>query len=95
MYLLDEKYLQININENKLIFNTDINIIPNKIEFEKIKEILCNYFLAIKKSKKKFFQIFKINNATINTIYNYKEIIQWTCDLFNEHRYIFREYLYC
>ena len=55
MYILDEEYLQIEVKENKLIYYSQIDIIPTDKQFEKIKTSLINYFTAIEKTKKKFY----------------------------------------
>lgn len=95
MYILDEEYLQIETKENKLIYYTDINIIPTEKQFEKIKTSLINYFTAIEKTKKNFYQIMKIDNATVSSIYSYTTIIQWICNFFSTQHHIFDKYLKC
>jgi len=95
MYILDEEYLQIEAKENKLIYYTEIDIIPTDKQFEKIKSSLINYFTAIEKTKKKFYQIMKIDNATISSIYNYTTVIKWICNFFSTQHHIFDHYLKC
>tara|TARA_Y100001958_G_C21236823_1_gene563453 strand:- start:1227 stop:1643 length:417 start_codon:yes stop_codon:yes gene_type:complete len=95
MYILDEEYLQIEVKENKLIYYSQIDIIPTDKQFEKIKTSLINYFTAIEKTKKKFYQIMKIDNATISSIYNYTTIIKWICNFFSTQHHIFDNYLKC
>ena len=82
MYILEENYLQIEVKDNKLIYYTEIDIIPTEEEFKKITDSLLNYFAAIQKTKKKFYQIMKIDNATVSSIYNYTTVIQWICNFF-------------
>ncbi len=95
MYILDEDYLQIEVKDNKLIYYTEIDIIPTEKEFEKAKGALLNFFAAIEKKKKSFYQIFNINNATITSIYNYSSVIKWICDFFRTLHPIFDKYLKC
>ena len=52
MYILEENYLQIEVKDNKLIYYTEIDIIPTEEEFKKITDSLLNYFAAIQKTKK-------------------------------------------
>jgi hypothetical protein len=95
MYILDENYLQIEVKDNKLIYYSEIDIIPTKEEFKKITDSLLNYFTAIEKKNTSFYQIFKIDNASITSIYNYSSIILWICDFFRTQDNIFAEYLRC
>lgn len=95
MYILDEEYLQVEVKDDKLIYYSEIDILPTEKEFEKVKTSLMNYFTAIEKKKKKFYQIFKIDNATIASIYNYSTVINWICDFFRSQHPIFDKYLKC
>ena len=36
MYILDEDYLQIEVKGNKLIYYSEIDIIPTEIQFKKV-----------------------------------------------------------
>ena len=95
MYILDEKYLQIEAKDNKLIYYSELNIIPTEEEFKKATDSLINYFTAIEKSKKHFFQIMKLDNVNISSIYNYTTVIQWICKFFGTQHHIFEKYLKC
>jgi len=95
MYILDEDYLQIEVKGNKLIYYSEIDIIPTEIQFKKVTEALKNYFAAIEKKNKNFYQIFKIDNATIASIYNYSTVISWICEFFRTQHPIFDKYLKC
>ena len=57
MYILEENYLQIEVKDNKLIYYTEIDIIPTEEEFKKITDSLLNYFAAIQKTKKNFIKL--------------------------------------
>ena len=95
MYILDEKYLQIETVDNKLIYYSKLDNVPTEEEFEKVKEILSNYFSNIEKSQKKFYQIMKVDNATIISIYHFRQVIKWICNFFSTKHYIFENYLKC
>lgn len=95
MYILEEDYLQIEVKDNKLIYYSEIDIIPTETEFKKITDALLNYFTAIEKKNMSFYQIFKIDNATIANIYNYSNVIKWICDFFRTQHPIFDKYLRC
>ena len=95
MYILDEDYLQIEVKDDKLIYYSEIDIIPIETEFKKITDALLNYFSAIEKKKKSFYQIFKIDNASISSIYNYSTVISWICTFFRTQHPIFDKYLRC
>ena len=58
MYILNEDYLQIEVKDNKLIYYSEIYLIPIETYFKKIKDALLNYFSAIEKKKKKFLSNF-------------------------------------
>ena len=51
MYILDEDYLQIEIKDNKLIYYSELDIIPTETQFKEAEEALLNYFTAIDKKK--------------------------------------------
>ena len=95
MYILDEDYLQIEVKNDKLIYYSEIDIIPTEEQFEKIKTCLINYYTAIEKKNKHFFQIFKIDNATITSIYNYSTVMKWITEFFRSQHHIFDKYLKC
>lgn len=95
MYILDEDYLQIEVKDNKLIYYSEIDIIPTETEFEKAKDALLNYFTAVEKKNKSFYQIFNIDNASISSIYNYSSVIKWICNFFSTQHHIFEKYLKC
>ena len=95
MYLLNEKYLTIELKGNKLYYYSKIDIVPTKEEFEDIVKVLKNYFIAISKSKKKFFQIIKMDNAGLTSLYNYTTIIGWICEFFQTQHEILNDYLIC
>ena len=59
MYILNEYYLQIEVKDNKLIYYSEIDIIPIETEFKKITDALLNYFSAIEKKKKVFIKFLK------------------------------------
>ena len=95
MYILDEKYLQIETVENKLIYYSKLDNVPTKEQFEKVKETLSDYFLNIEKSQNKFYQIMKLDNATITSMCHFRKVIKWICKFFSTKHYIFENYLKC
>ena len=95
MYILNEEYLQIEVKDNKLIYYSKLNIIPNEEDFNKIVKVLTSYMTAIEKSKKPFYQIMLIDNATLTSIYNYTTVISWICNFFMEQHPILEKYLLC
>ena len=95
MYLLNKNYLTIKVDGNKLFYYSKIDIVPTQEEFEDIKIALTNYFIAISKSQKKFYQIIKVDNANLSSIYNYTTVISWICEFFQTQYDIFNNYLHC
>tara|TARA_Y100000768_G_scaffold320539_1_gene256348 strand:+ start:1433 stop:1849 length:417 start_codon:yes stop_codon:yes gene_type:complete len=95
MYIFDEDYLQIEIKDNKLIYYSELDIIPTETQFKEAEEALLNYFAAIEKKKITFYQIFNIDNASISSIYNYSTVISWICNFFHTQHNIFEKYLRC
>ena len=95
MYILDENYLQIEVKDDKLIYYSEIDIIPTETQFKKITDALLIYFKAIEKKNKSFYQIFNIDNASISSIYNYSSVIKWICKFFQTQHHIFDKYLKC
>jgi len=95
MYILDKDYLQIEIKDNKLIYYSELDIIPTETQFKEAEEVLLNYISAIDKKKIKFYQIFNVDNASISSIYNFSTVILWICNFFQTQHDIFEKYLRC
>ena len=95
MYILDKDYLQIEIKDNKLIYYSELDIIPTETQFKEVEEVLLNYISAIDKKKIKFYQIFNVDNASISSIYNFSTVILWICNFFQTQQDIFEKYLKC
>ena len=80
--LYEDKYLDIKLDNNKLIYTIyNIDDLPTKEELIIIQDKLDTFLNTILESKKKFYQIFIFNEVNIIGLCNFTDRL--TADFFN------------
>jgi len=94
--LYEDKYLDIKLDNNKLIYTIyNIDDLPTKEELIIIQDKLDTFLNTILESKKKFYQIFIFNEVNIIGLCNFTDRLDMMRSFFEKHHVLFQSQLYC